>query len=219
MRELLDVALIGVATHKFSRMAAKDKVTSPFRAPFSRFLEKGSPGEIEEESRGTGVQKAIGDLVTCPYCLLGSPPYWASDYCVRLPRLVSFAVSFLRLPFRTSYTKAIPSPIRLAKNNRGRYSWPSLRRSIRTEVRSSGTWQPIQGLHSDGGLIKVMCMYRQLDLFSSMRQWGHHIRGAAIMRIESGKEIEYAKRSKPKKRTRIPGAKNGVQKGRTLSWS
>ena len=69
LRDLLDVALIGIATHKLSRMAAKDKVTSPFRAPVARFVEKGSPGEVEEESRGTGMQKAIGDLATCPYCL------------------------------------------------------------------------------------------------------------------------------------------------------
>ena len=69
LRDLLDVALVGVATHKLSRMAAKDRVTIPFRTPFARFVEKGSPGEVEEESRGTGAQKAIGDLVTCPYCL------------------------------------------------------------------------------------------------------------------------------------------------------
>ena len=66
---LVDLALLGVATHKLSRIVAKDRVTSPLRAPFARFIERGSPGEVEEESRGTGAQKAIGDLVTCPYCL------------------------------------------------------------------------------------------------------------------------------------------------------
>ena len=66
---LVDLALLGIATHKLSRIAAKDRVTSPLRAPFTRFVERGSPGEVEEESRGTGAQKAIGDLVTCPYCM------------------------------------------------------------------------------------------------------------------------------------------------------
>jgi Protein of unknown function (DUF1360) len=60
-------------------MAAKDKVIRPFRPPFSGFIEKGSPGEVEEGSRGTRVQKASGDLVTCPIpFVLGFPPYWAS---------------------------------------------------------------------------------------------------------------------------------------------
>lgn len=32
-----DLALIAVATHKASRLIAKDRVTSTFRAPFTRF--------------------------------------------------------------------------------------------------------------------------------------------------------------------------------------
>ena len=106
MRELLDVALIGVATHKFSRMAAKDKVTSPFRAPFSRFLEKGSPGEIEEESRGTGVQKAIGDLVTCPYCL---SPWIAAVLGFGLLRVPS-TTRFICGLFSSIAISALPTP-------------------------------------------------------------------------------------------------------------
>jgi hypothetical protein len=61
--------LIGTASHKVSRIVAKDKVTSPLRAPFTELEGKGGPAEFEERSRGTGVRKAIGELLICPFCL------------------------------------------------------------------------------------------------------------------------------------------------------
>ena len=64
-----DIALIGVASHKLSRLVGKDKVTSPLRAPFTELQGHGGPGEFEEKSRGTGARKAIGELLICPYCL------------------------------------------------------------------------------------------------------------------------------------------------------
>ena len=64
-----DLALVGTAAHKLSRVVSKDKVTSPLRAPFTELEGKGGPAELEESSRGTGLQKAIGELLICPYCL------------------------------------------------------------------------------------------------------------------------------------------------------
>ncbi|MCW2987159.1 MAG: hypothetical protein JWM24_97 [Solirubrobacterales bacterium] len=64
-----DVALIGVASHKLSRLIAKDKVTSPLRAPFTELEGRGGPAELEESSRGSGARRAIGELLICPYCL------------------------------------------------------------------------------------------------------------------------------------------------------
>ena len=61
--------LIGTASHKLSRLVSKDKVTSPLRAPFTELEGKGGPAEFEERSRGTGVRKAIGELLICPFCL------------------------------------------------------------------------------------------------------------------------------------------------------
>jgi hypothetical protein len=61
--------LVGTASHKLSRIVAKDKVTSPLRAPFTELEGKGGPAELEERSRGTGVRKAIGELLICPFCL------------------------------------------------------------------------------------------------------------------------------------------------------
>jgi hypothetical protein len=65
----LDVALLGVATHKISRELTKDKVLGFVRAPFTRVTGSGPPGEIDEEPRGTGARRAIGELLTCPYCI------------------------------------------------------------------------------------------------------------------------------------------------------
>jgi hypothetical protein len=64
-----DIVLIGVASHKLSRLISKDKVTSVIRAPFTELQGQGGPSELEETSRGTGMRKAIGELIVCPYCL------------------------------------------------------------------------------------------------------------------------------------------------------
>jgi hypothetical protein len=64
-----ELLLVGTASHKLSRVLSKDKVTSPLRAPFTELEGKGGPAEVEERSRGTGVRKAIGELLICPYCL------------------------------------------------------------------------------------------------------------------------------------------------------
>lgn len=64
-----DIALLSVATHKLSRRVAKDSVTSPLRAPFARFKGVGGPAELQEEVRGAGVRRAVGELLTCPFCL------------------------------------------------------------------------------------------------------------------------------------------------------
>jgi hypothetical protein len=64
-----ELMLVGTASHKLSRLISKDKVTSPLRAPFTELEGKGGPAELEERSRGRGLQKAIGELLICPYCL------------------------------------------------------------------------------------------------------------------------------------------------------
>ncbi len=64
-----DVVLTGVATHKLSRLIARDKVTSFARAPFTRFQEATGHAEVDEEPRGSGLRLALGELLVCPYCL------------------------------------------------------------------------------------------------------------------------------------------------------
>src|SRR5579871_960864 len=64
-----DVVLIGTASHKLSRLIAKDRVTSFLRAPFTAYQGRGGPAEVEERARGEGVRRAFGELLICPYCL------------------------------------------------------------------------------------------------------------------------------------------------------
>ena len=65
---LLDLALLGIATHKLSRIVAKDRITSILRAPFVSYIRSAGAGEVEEEPRGRGIQRGIGHLISCPYC-------------------------------------------------------------------------------------------------------------------------------------------------------
>lgn len=60
----LDLALMAACTHKVSRLLAKDPVTSPLRAPFTRYEGVSGPAELKEEPRNP-----VGELVSCPFCL------------------------------------------------------------------------------------------------------------------------------------------------------
>jgi hypothetical protein len=64
-----DIVLFGVATHKLSYLLSNEAVTSAIRAPFTEHQEKQSPSHVEEQARGTGLRKAIGELLTCIFCL------------------------------------------------------------------------------------------------------------------------------------------------------
>lgn len=66
----LDVVLGGLATHKFARLLAKGSVTSPLRAPFTRFERPIGSAEHQERARHRhGFRHTVGELLTCPYCL------------------------------------------------------------------------------------------------------------------------------------------------------
>jgi hypothetical protein len=90
-----DLALGAVAIYKLSRLLARSPVTSPLRAPFTQYEDVSGPAELEEEVRGTGLRKAIGELVTCPFCLA----HWtATAYgfgLVFAPRATRLAASVL----------------------------------------------------------------------------------------------------------------------------
>jgi len=59
-----DIARVGLASYKLGRLIAKDEVTAFVRAPVTESDESG-----EEEPKGEGVQRMLGELVTCPYCI------------------------------------------------------------------------------------------------------------------------------------------------------
>jgi hypothetical protein len=90
-----DLALLTVATHKLSRLLAKDPVTSPLRAPFTHFAGTSGPGELQEKVRGTGPRKAIGALVTCPFCLAVWVATGFAFALVAAPRPTRLAASIL----------------------------------------------------------------------------------------------------------------------------
>lgn len=64
-----DIALVAAATFKASRVLTKGTITSPLRAPFTRFTGVSGPSELTEEIRVDGPLRAIGELLTCPFCL------------------------------------------------------------------------------------------------------------------------------------------------------
>ena len=90
-----DLLVTGVATHKLSRLVAKDKITAFARAPFTEFQEQGGPAEFEESARGQGMRRAVGELISCPYCV----GLWVSAGfnlgLVAAPRATRFAASVL----------------------------------------------------------------------------------------------------------------------------
>jgi hypothetical protein len=90
-----DVALIGTASFRLSRLISKQKVTAFVRAPFTELEGKGGPAELEEHPRGSGLRRAMGELLVCPYCL----GLWASGAfhagLLFAPRATRFSASVL----------------------------------------------------------------------------------------------------------------------------
>ena len=85
--EARDIALLGMATHKLSLMGSEDAITSPLRAPFTELRGKESPKKIDEKPRGEGLQRSMGELLTCQFCL----SVWVASFftygLVLVPRL------------------------------------------------------------------------------------------------------------------------------------
>jgi hypothetical protein len=105
-----DILLVGVATHKFARRISKDSVTSPLRAPFTRYEGVAGPAELKEEVRGTGLRKAVGELITCPFCL----SQWTST---------AFVFGLLTAPRATRWTASVFASLALADFLQFAYAW------------------------------------------------------------------------------------------------
>ncbi len=106
-----DLVLFAIATQKLSRVITKDKVTSAFRAPFTEVEGKGGAGELEERPRGRGLRRAIGELLTCPFCLgtwVASGFIYGHIFAPRLTRTVAsiFAVSGIADFLQQGYVRA-----------------------------------------------------------------------------------------------------------------
>lgn len=75
-----DLALGALATQKFTRIVTKDAVTTPLRAPFTEFEKPLGSGEVQDRPR-EGHLHAVGELLTCPFCLA---PWTATAYVAGL---------------------------------------------------------------------------------------------------------------------------------------
>ncbi len=96
-----DTLLVGVATFQLTRIMAKDRVLAPVRAPFTSYQKPAGAGEVEEKARGTGLRKAIGELLTCPYCLA---PWVAS----------ALAFFLVKAPQKTRWLASVFAAVALA---------------------------------------------------------------------------------------------------------
>ncbi|MCT9933460.1 DUF1360 domain-containing protein [Planotetraspora sp. A-T 1434] len=103
----MDLMLMGLFTHRLSRTLAKDTVTSPIRAPFTRYVGVSGPSELKEEVRGSGLRHALGELVSCPFCLA---QWVATGYAAGMV----FAPRFTRVAGATMAAVAISDWLQLA---------------------------------------------------------------------------------------------------------
>ena len=109
-----DLVLGSLATFRLARTISHDPVTSPLRAPFTRYEGTQGPAEVAEEVRGTGFRHAIGELVSCPFCLA----QWAATVIVVgltfAPRFTRAAMNVLVMVtaadfLQFAYSKAMQS--------------------------------------------------------------------------------------------------------------
>src|SRR5919199_1515401 len=65
-----DAVLLTIGTFRLARRIAKDPVTAPVRAPFTSYQGTSGEAEVAEEVREHGgVKHAVGELLTCPFCM------------------------------------------------------------------------------------------------------------------------------------------------------
>lgn len=102
-----DIALLGMAAHKVSMVGSQDAVTSPLRAPFTELQEKESPKKIDEKPRGEGLQRSVGELLTCQFCL----SVWVASFftygLVLVPRVTRLVASVFAIVTVSDYLHQI----------------------------------------------------------------------------------------------------------------
>jgi hypothetical protein len=96
-----DIVLVATATQRVSRLITKDRVTTVVRAPFTTYQGEGGPAEVEEAARGTGVRRAVGELLVCPFCIA----QWSAT---------AFAMGILFAPRVTRFVAGVFSSVALA---------------------------------------------------------------------------------------------------------
>ncbi|MGB3681508.1 MAG: DUF1360 domain-containing protein [Rubrobacteraceae bacterium] len=95
--QLADLALLGVATHKLSHLITNASVTSFIRAPVTELQEVKSPTNLDEKPRGEGLQKALGGLLTCKFCIGMWITAFFSYGLVLVPRTTRFVAGMFSI--------------------------------------------------------------------------------------------------------------------------
>jgi hypothetical protein len=98
-----DIVLFGAATHKLSYLLSNEAVTSSIRAPFTEYQEMQSPSHVEEQARGTGPRKAVGELLICVFCV----GHWIAAFLayglVLAPALTRFVAAIFAMVTVSDY--------------------------------------------------------------------------------------------------------------------
>jgi hypothetical protein len=92
---LRDLVMTGVATSRLARIVTRDRIAMPFRAPFTEVEGPAGAGGVQEKPRGRGLRRAVGSLVTCPFC---AAPWIATTSLLALavrPRVTRFVQGML----------------------------------------------------------------------------------------------------------------------------
>jgi len=63
-----ELAMLGFASYRLGHLISFDKVTEPLRLPFTETKMDDFGAAMTVEARGEGVQRALGELVSCPIC-------------------------------------------------------------------------------------------------------------------------------------------------------
>jgi hypothetical protein len=63
-----DLFLLSLSTFRLGRLVAFDKVFEPVRSPFTETVEMENGAGSTVEPKGRGVQRAIGEMISCPIC-------------------------------------------------------------------------------------------------------------------------------------------------------
>lgn len=65
----LDLTMLGLSTYRTGRLVAYDQVTQPLREPFTETTSDSYGTSQTTVPQGSGVRKAVGDLIACPTCI------------------------------------------------------------------------------------------------------------------------------------------------------
>jgi Protein of unknown function (DUF1360) len=63
-----ELAMLGFASYRLGHLISFDKVTEPLRSPCTETKMDDFGAAMTVEPRGEGVQRALGELISCPIC-------------------------------------------------------------------------------------------------------------------------------------------------------